>query len=64
MLGDPSGLTDTMWDLIVDTLGALVISVLGYSYIKAPKKESFLERWIEGFIRGNPRLFRRKKPRG
>lgn len=63
MLGDPSGLTDTMWDLIVDTLGALVISVLGYGYIKTAKNESFLEQWITRFIRGNPRLFRRKKPR-
>lgn len=62
MLGDPSGLTDTMWDLIVDTLGALVISVLGYGYLKTAKNESFLERWIARFIKGNPRLFRRKKP--
>ncbi len=63
MLGDPSGLTDTMWDLIVDTIGALVMSVLGYGYIKTAKNESFLEQWITRFIRGNPRLFRRKKPR-
>src|SRR5699024_10767570 len=26
-LGDPSGLTDTMWDLIMDALGALAIAV-------------------------------------
>lgn len=60
MLGDPSGLTDTMWDLIVDTLGALVISVLGYSYMKTAGNESFLEQWIDSFIRHNPRLFRKK----
>lgn len=59
MLGDPSGLTDTMWDLIVDTLGALVISVLGYGYLKTGKKESFLERWIDKFIQKNQRLFNR-----
>jgi uncharacterized membrane protein YjdF len=59
MLGDPSGLTDTMWDLIVDTLGALVISALGYGYLKSGKKESFLERWIDKFIQNNPRLFNR-----
>jgi len=29
-----SGLVDTMWDLIVDALGALVMSVLGYLYLK------------------------------
>jgi uncharacterized membrane protein YjdF len=59
MLGDPSGLTDTMWDLIVDALGALVIAVLGYGYIRAAKNESFLERWIQDFIRTNPRFFDR-----
>ncbi len=58
MLGDPSGLTDTMWDLIVDTLGALVISVLGYGYLKTARNESFLERWIHAFIKSNPRFFK------
>lgn len=59
MLDDPSGLTDTMWDLIVDTIGALVISVLGYSYLKTAKNQSFLERWINAFIKNNPQLFKR-----
>ncbi len=62
MLGDPSGLTDTMWDLIVDTLGALIISVLGYSYIKAAQNASFLEKWIDAFIKNNPRLFKKSQP--
>lgn len=57
MLDDPSGLTDTMCDLIVDALGALVISVLGYGYIRTAGSESFLERWIDTFIRNNPRFF-------
>jgi uncharacterized membrane protein YjdF len=59
MLGDDSGLTDTMWDLIVDTLGALCISVMGYGYLKASRDEAFLRRWIRKFIKSNPRLFRR-----
>ncbi len=59
MLGDPSGLTDTMWDLIVDTLGALLITVLGYGYVKTSRNESFLERLIQKFIKSNPRLFNR-----
>ncbi|PFG08042.1 hypothetical protein [Marinobacter sp. LV10MA510-1] len=59
MLGDPSGLTDTMWDLIVDTLGALVISILGYRYVRTGKNESFLERWIQDFVKGNPNMFNR-----
>ncbi|MBK6289460.1 MAG: hypothetical protein IPJ33_04940 [Gammaproteobacteria bacterium] len=29
MLGDPSGLTDTIWDMVVNALGALAISTLG-----------------------------------
>jgi uncharacterized membrane protein YjdF len=61
MHGDPSGLTDTMWDLIVDTLGALAISILGYGYVKAAGNESFLERWIKAFVKSNPRFFKRKK---
>jgi len=52
-----SGLTDTMWDLIVDTSGAALISLLGYFYMW--KSEGyFLERWINRFIEGNPRLFK------
>lgn len=61
MMGDPSGLTDTMWDLIVDAMGALVIAVLGYGYIKMARNESFLERWIRAFINNNPRLFNRNQ---
>ena len=61
MLGDPSGLTDTMWDMIVNTVGALVIAVLGYGYLKTSANKSFLERWIANFIKANPQLFRRNE---
>lgn len=61
MLGDPSGLTDTMWDLIVDTMGALIVSVLGYGYLKTAGHQSFLERWIKSFIDNNPQFFNRHK---
>lgn len=57
-LGDLSGLTDTMWDLIVDALGALTISLTGYLYLKRGMR-SFVAEWIQRFIAGNPRLFRR-----
>ncbi|MBE0486986.1 hypothetical protein [Marinobacter sp.] len=59
MLGDPSGLTDTMWDLIVDAIGALIISVLGWRYLKKADRTSFLERWIDSFIERNPRFFQK-----
>jgi uncharacterized membrane protein YjdF len=57
MFDDSSGLTDTMWDLIVDALGALAISIYGWRYMRR-QAQSFIERWIEKFIAGNPRLFR------
>jgi uncharacterized membrane protein YjdF len=59
MLGDPSGLTDTMWDLIVDSLGAAFVSLLGYFYI-SKSEEYWLERWINRFVEDNPRLFGRE----
>jgi hypothetical protein len=55
------GLQDTMTDLIVDGLGALLISVLGYTYLRTAKIDSFIERWIHNFIRLNTRLFPNKK---
>lgn len=54
-----SGLLDTMGDLIVDTIGALTIALLGYSYLKTTGNRSFLEQWIQRFIDANPQLFRR-----
>ena len=61
MLGDPSGLTDTMWDMIVVVFGALSIALLGYGYLKTAGNESFMERWIQAFIERNPRFFQRHR---
>lgn len=58
-LGDPSGLTDTMWDLIVDALGAMTIALSGYLYMKRGMT-SIIECSIQRFIAGNPQLFRRR----
>jgi hypothetical protein len=58
MLGDASGLTDTMWDLIVDTIGALAISALGWWYM-VRDRQSFIDVWTQKFIDRNPTLFRR-----
>jgi hypothetical protein len=55
-------LWDTMWDLIVDSLGAGIISVLGYFYMK--KGDFFVfDRMVHKFVDRNPNLFRRKKKR-
>ncbi len=55
-----SGLLDTMWDLIVNAIGALIISFLGWGYIKTREVDSFLERWIEEFMNKNPQMFEKK----
>ena len=56
-----SGLQDTMWDLIVDAIGALIISVLGYHYLQTLDQDSFLERWINNFVSANPQFFLKNK---
>ncbi|GIX30618.1 MAG: hypothetical protein KatS3mg124_1090 [Porticoccaceae bacterium] len=57
MASDPSGLTDTMWDLIANALAALAVSLLGWRYL-AGGRPTFIQRWIDKFIHDNPRLFR------
>ena len=49
-----SGLVDTMWDLIVDALGALLISILGYLYLKGDIK--LFERLEKRLIIKEPEL--------
>lgn len=56
MLGDPSGLTDTMWDLIVDVIGSLLVSIYGWLYMRGGRP-SFIERLIQRFVTANPQLF-------
>lgn len=55
-----SGLVDTMGDLIVDTAGALVVSLMGYAYLRYDR-ESFVITWLRSFVEHNPRLFRRDR---
>jgi hypothetical protein len=57
-LGDPSGLRDTMGDLIINALSACAISVFGRWYVQS-EEQSFIERWIEKFIAHNRHLFRK-----
>jgi uncharacterized membrane protein YjdF len=62
--GDPSGLTDTMWDLIFDTFGALFISLFGWWYMVHDER-SFIEAWIRKFNANNRQFFRpRRASRG
>lgn len=55
-----SGLRDTMWDLIVDCVGAFTVSAMGYMYMKNPLEQSFIERMIDNFVKANPHLFKRR----
>lgn len=51
-----SGLVDTMWDLIVDSIGALVAAGLSYIYIRdanIKERKSVIERIAEKWIRKN-----------
>lgn len=56
MLNDPSGLTDTMWDLIVDTIGALIASIGGLTYMLRARAEGRKD-WLHRFVERYPRLF-------
>lgn len=58
-LGDPSGLTDTMWDLIVDTIGAGIVSLAGWRYMRRERR-SYVDGLARRFIAKNPRLFGRE----
>lgn len=53
-----SGLVDTMWDLIIDACGALVVAVSGFIYLKRGKTYLF-EHMLNRFIAKNPKLFRK-----
>jgi hypothetical protein len=55
-----SGLVDTMADMIVNLVGALLISLVGYYYLKTEGTDSFLVRMIHKFTASNPRIFRKR----
>jgi len=54
-----TGVVDTMHDLIVDTIGAVVVACMGWAYIRTGRY-SFLADAVTSFVRRNPRLFRRQ----
>tara|TARA_Y100000034_G_scaffold136842_1_gene216297 strand:- start:1461 stop:2090 length:630 start_codon:yes stop_codon:yes gene_type:complete len=51
-----SGLIDTMVDLIIDFIGAFLVSAIGYFYLKGKLK--FLDFIRKDFIKANPDLFK------
>ena len=55
-----SGLIDTMWDLIVDIVGASLGGWAGFFYLKG-REIGGLSAMIDEFVRLNRRLFRRHR---
>jgi hypothetical protein len=53
-----SGLLDTMGDLIANSIGALIISLFGFVYLKN-KKSFFLKNIIIKFKKENSKLFKK-----
>ena len=47
-----SGLVDTMWDMIVNAVGALIVSLIGYGYLKK-KKQFLFSKLINKFLKEN-----------
>jgi hypothetical protein len=58
MLSWETGAGDTIVDLIVDTVGAVIVALMGWAYIKTGRY-SFIADGVRKFIRKNPRLFRK-----
>jgi uncharacterized membrane protein YjdF len=56
-----SGLVDTMWDLIVDTIGASVGALSGFLFLKR-REMGGMTGMIREFVRLNRRFFRRMRP--
>lgn len=54
-----SGLVDTMTDLLVDVIGAVIAAFIGYSYVKGGDS-LVADRLIRRFVEKNPRLFARR----
>lgn len=59
-----SGLTDTMFDNIVNAFGALFVSILGYLYIKKQARGyGIFHHLVTKFLRQNPRFNKHFKKR-
>ncbi len=55
-----SGLEDTMWDLIVNTIGASIGAIAGYNYLRG-RGFAGLARMIDQFVQTNKKFFRKNK---
>jgi len=53
-----SGLADTMWDLIVNSIAASIISYFGYLYLKGRMKSKIIDVLKTRFLEKNSDLFK------
>jgi hypothetical protein len=60
MMSNETGVADTMYDLIVDFIGAVIVGVMGWAHARTGKY-SFVVEGVEKFMQKNPRLFKRGK---
>lgn len=58
-----SGLVDTMWDLIVDCIGAFISAFCGYQY-ETRKENGWFKRMFNAFMKMNRKLFKKKNNHG
>lgn len=56
MQSQETGVVDTMQDLIVDTIGAVIVALMGWSYARTGRY-SFIADGVGSFVRNNPRFF-------
>jgi hypothetical protein len=56
-----TGVVDTMQDLIIDTLGATAVALMGWVHAKTGRYSVLVDA-IRGFMRRNPHLFRDDGP--
>lgn len=57
-----SGLVDTMWDLIVDTIGAGIGAFSGFLYLKG-RQSGGLGLFLDQFVQANSRYYRKRRNR-
>jgi hypothetical protein len=55
-----TGVVDTMVDLIMDTIGAVIVAAMGCAYLKTGRY-SFIADSVRAFLRKNPHLLRRTR---
>lgn len=54
------GLYDTIYDLMFDSVGALIAAVIGYNYLQGGNV-NIISKYIVNFVEKNPFLFKSKK---